>query len=400
MSSTISPDESQHESDLAEPLEVGDHLADSGAVRNRSEPGESGQPCCGQLDAGDEPCCPKCLMKGQDTSRAWCRRCGYYGKLGTYIDLDPEEREYTPSELAALASESARPLWKQIPGWGWQLAALVLAVLAAGVAARLLTPPESVTRLLLTVAGLVLGLLAFFAAHFAAYVVAAMDDSHLTLIDMVLRPMAVWAPTVRKLPAGRWRILTAAGGLAAVFSALVVVDGIPFERIWGEPQQQPKRNVVKQDDGVADEAIESVDDASDPGPEMLENPFDKEPPIARPHEVQCLIAGYVPDANDSAHFQSLVLVANIRGQLQYVGDVSEGIHEQVRRELNRQLPALVVAAPPVPSTRQDVRWLQARLTCQVKFADWTNDDQLEHPLFEQLLEPAATRPSSAPAETP
>src|SRR4051812_27485197 len=75
--------------------------------------------------------CEKCTtpLTGK---QGWCRRCGWYPRLQTHVELDAWDREDLPQAPAISKVEMLRRL---IPIWAYKLLAGVAVILAASILA-------------------------------------------------------------------------------------------------------------------------------------------------------------------------------------------------------------------------------------------------------------------------
>jgi hypothetical protein len=103
------------------------------------DPKESNGPTA-EVRGNDAPACEKCqtTLSGK---QGWCRRCGWYPRLGTFVELDPWDREDLPQPEPKSKLEVCKAL---IPKWGWMLIAGSVSILAASFVLRLILPPGNV----------------------------------------------------------------------------------------------------------------------------------------------------------------------------------------------------------------------------------------------------------------
>jgi bifunctional non-homologous end joining protein LigD len=97
-------------------------------------------------------------------------------------------------------------------------------------------------------------------------------------------------------------------------------------------------------------------------------------------------------------FGSLVLGVQRDGALEWVGNVGTGFDEDTidmllakLRPLAREKPSFD-AAPKMPKVRKgDVTWVEPKLVCKVRFAEWTHDGHLRAPVFVGLRDDKPAR---------
>jgi bifunctional non-homologous end joining protein LigD len=117
--------------------------------------------------------------------------------------------------------------------------------------------------------------------------------------------------------------------------------------------------------------------------------------------LRCAVVGYT--LRDGL-LRSLLLGAHAGGRLAYVGAVSAGLSDALRRAFHGTLATL----PPLqPLTREPAppgaerRWVRPALAVEVEFAEFTADGRLRHPVLLGLVPdpPEACRlpPEALPA---
>jgi bifunctional non-homologous end joining protein LigD len=107
-----------------------------------------------------------------------------------------------------------------------------------------------------------------------------------------------------------------------------------------------------------------------------------------------VIAGYTKGQGRRAGtFGSLVLGVYRGEELSYVGNCGTGFNEKDIAELLAKLRPLerenspFPVVPKMPKVRKgDVVWVEARLVCEVEFAEWTHDGHLRAPSYQGLRE--------------
>lgn len=114
-------------------------------------------------------------------------------------------------------------------------------------------------------------------------------------------------------------------------------------------------------------------------------------------EQEFVIGGFTAPEGGRAHFGALLVGHYAGGRLLYAGKVGTGFSGQTLAELSAALEPLRQTACPfadLPSAKRSrfgapmnaaalrsIRWVRPRLVCQVKFAEWTGDGRLRHPVY-------------------
>lgn len=124
-------------------------------------------------------------------------------------------------------------------------------------------------------------------------------------------------------------------------------------------------------------------------------------------EQEVVIGGYTPPAGTRKHFGALIVGVHADGEFRCVGKVGTGFDTRLLRELHARFEPLIQKKCPfanLPSqssgrwgqgiTQADMKrctWLKPKLVCQVKFAEWTRDQRLRHPVFLGMREDKPAR---------
>jgi len=336
-----------------------------------------------------EPC-EKCQARTFVRGAEWCTACGWYPRLGFYVEPDPV--------VETKAASGAKSWYQEIPLWAWKMAAGVVVLGILAIIGRLVTVDGSPARMVWALVMFCGGLLAILVTHALAYITAIFEDSQLGPLDFVIRPLSVWATTLRKFPDTFHRVAAAGWGLASVFLAVTVVGGLPYYLLWSwaGDKAAPKTNLVhavvaqgiderEEADGdltgaMKDFAGEKGEEKDDEKPAELDEAAREM--AKRPRSIDCVILGYLPQGKNN--FESLVLGADVEGKLKVVGMVSEGITPEHKTELMERMQELQRDKPLVPSQIEAV-WLDPKLTCRVRFKNWTEKKRLDGPRFQETL---------------
>jgi bifunctional non-homologous end joining protein LigD len=99
--------------------------------------------------------------------------------------------------------------------------------------------------------------------------------------------------------------------------------------------------------------------------------------------IPCAIIGYQP--NTTGGIKSLILAADVEGELRFIGQVGSGLDDASHHKLLRGFEKLASRNPIIQCKVARARWLRPELFCRVSFAEWTNDGKLRQPVFESLL---------------
>jgi hypothetical protein len=348
-------------------------------------------------DAGEwtGPRCEKCKAPLKSDVVTICKKCGWYSSLGTFVEIDAnyETDDDEEAETAPRPQPSHARVWFElVPWWGWVIIGSVLAIVVESVAARLVTPAGSSLRTTWSLAQLAIGVLAVLGGHAFNFLVQAAEDADVGVLDLVLKPVKLWQRTFRGLPKRIWCTDVAASGLVAVVMSIVVIGGIPYERLWDwgftPPPKQALMGAVmdrmKQMEGKgADNLEDAVGDFAGRG-ELDENgkPIQMTPPAPR-HNADCVILGYQLDKD--GRLSALVLGTAHLGRLVYAGNVAPKFATDMEAsEMLAKLTALKTSQRLLP-IEIEATWVKPTITCRVTFDKKQRDGKLTDLKWDTVL---------------
>jgi bifunctional non-homologous end joining protein LigD len=120
------------------------------------------------------------------------------------------------------------------------------------------------------------------------------------------------------------------------------------------------------------------------------------------NEQDFLIVGFT--TGERSYFGSLLLGVHQGREVVWVGNVGTGFDEKTLAAVHRKLQPLITSRSPLrnpPKLPQPVTWVKPELVCEVKFANWTQDQKLRAPVFLGLRDdvaPSEVVLEEAPAE--
>ncbi len=247
----------------------------------------------------------------------------------------------------------------------------------------------------MVVGQLAVGLIAAVGCHIFNFLFLAAEDADFGVLDVLLKPVKLWLRAIHQLPTRLWAVDTAACGLVAAVMSLVVIGGIPYDRLWDWGfKEPPKQNLmgavmnrVKElDTGEQSDDLEkSISDfAGDKGVEPNDKP--KESPKGEPDKAKekadCVILGYELDRDGKV--SSLLLGTAHRGDLVIAGWVTPNLSDNESKQLGRMLTAIQTQRPFI-RTQEQANWVQAKFTCRVSFSKQSKDGRLHQIQWEKML---------------
>jgi bifunctional non-homologous end joining protein LigD len=99
---------------------------------------------------------------------------------------------------------------------------------------------------------------------------------------------------------------------------------------------------------------------------------------------ETVIGGYTEPRGSRKHFGSLLVGVYKKGALQYSGHVGGGFNQKSLKEVYEKLQKIPRKTSPFivePNPNTPVKWVQPKLVCEVKFAEWTNEGIMRQPIF-------------------
>src|SRR6516165_4221240 len=101
-------------------------------------------------------------------------------------------------------------------------------------------------------------------------------------------------------------------------------------------------------------------------------------------EQEFVIGGFTEPQGDREYFGALVLGVHKEGLLRWVGNVGTGFDQRLLAGIHARLTPLITAKCPFaerPKPDRGMTWVKPELVCQVKYANWTQEDRLRAPVF-------------------
>jgi len=102
------------------------------------------------------------------------------------------------------------------------------------------------------------------------------------------------------------------------------------------------------------------------------------------HEQELVVGGWTESRTASRPFGALLLGYYEDAALIYAGHTGSGFDQRELERVFRLLKPLEVDAPPFksrPRTNERPHWAQPSLVAQMKFAEWTDEGLLRHPIY-------------------
>ncbi len=102
------------------------------------------------------------------------------------------------------------------------------------------------------------------------------------------------------------------------------------------------------------------------------------------NEQEFTIGGFTEPQGDRSHFGALVLGVHEGDKLRWVGNVGTGFDAKTLAALSARLQPLITSHCPFverPKPDRGITWVRPELVCQVKYANWTQDNRLRAPVY-------------------
>jgi ribosomal protein L40E len=315
------------------------------------------------------PTCDKCGAPINAHDALACRKCGWYASINAYVEIDRAWEDDADGLPQAEKKFS-------VPAWTWTMIACVVAVIVESIAARILTADGSAERTMWSVTQLFVGMSLAGVCHLIAFILLMREVSDFGLLDIILKPIKPWIMRVHELPRYQWLCHLGASSVVAVLMSVLVIGGIPYERLldWGtkKPVKQNLMGAVmdqaKKIEGEEKSLEEAVQDFA--GKQDVTDEGKPKAKKTEPKERQqddCVIIGYRPTSEGIVY--QLLLAGENYGKLQYVGSVTPQLSVKELRELTSQL-AVHKAHEPFVKMALDpgIVWVKPRVACRVSYA--------------------------------
>jgi bifunctional non-homologous end joining protein LigD len=104
------------------------------------------------------------------------------------------------------------------------------------------------------------------------------------------------------------------------------------------------------------------------------------------HEQEVVIVGYTEPGRSRKYFGSLVLVVRDKEKRSwiYAGHVGTGFDQAALKSIYETMQPLRTDRKPFDQKVKDenaTTWLRPKLVGEVKFAEWTSESEMRHPVF-------------------
>jgi hypothetical protein len=236
---------------------------------------------------------------------------------------------------------------------------------------------------------LAISLVAAFGCHIFNFLTLTADDAEIGMIDLMMKPLKLWGRAIQNLPTRLWMVNAAISGLVAALLSLLVIGGIPYDRLWDWGVKQPPKqdlmgavmDQVQKMDGNGDEDLEkSINDFAGKGGESTDKPK-TEPPKPK-QNADCVILGF--QLNRDGSLASLVLGTASSGQLIYAGNVSPKMGDDEKKSLTQTLQSIATNRPLL-HVEIEATWVQPKFACRVNFDERAKSGRLRNIEWNTML---------------
>jgi len=199
------------------------------------------------------------------------------------------------------------------------------------------------------------------------------NEADIKLMDYILRPIKSWAMIFRDLPKRSWACYCGISGLTAVIMAILVIGGIPYERLldWNV-KEKAKFNlmgaIMEQAQNNAAEDEKSLEEAiGDFAGQAGLDDEKKKKASAKPRlKEDCIIVGYM--ANQSGEIRTLLLAAEHFAKLKYAGNVrASDLPPDELQSLTAKLAAIKTRKPFVKKSIDGATWVKPKYLCRISY---------------------------------
>ncbi|MBE8724343.1 DNA ligase D [Flavobacterium hungaricum] len=99
---------------------------------------------------------------------------------------------------------------------------------------------------------------------------------------------------------------------------------------------------------------------------------------------EAIIIGITTPQNSRKYFGAILLGQYEGKTLKYIGKCGTGFSHEILKELYEKFSPHFIEKSPLEekiSVRETIQWIQPKFVCQVKFAEWTQDNHLRQPVY-------------------
>jgi bifunctional non-homologous end joining protein LigD len=99
---------------------------------------------------------------------------------------------------------------------------------------------------------------------------------------------------------------------------------------------------------------------------------------------EAIIIGITAPKNSRSYFGALLLGQYQVNELKFIGKCGTGFSREILKELHAKFTPHFIEKSPVKeklSLRDTIQWIKPKFICQVKFAEWTQDNHLRQPVY-------------------
>lgn len=99
---------------------------------------------------------------------------------------------------------------------------------------------------------------------------------------------------------------------------------------------------------------------------------------------EAVIIGITEPKNSRTYFGALLLGQYQDNKLKFIGKCGTGYTQQILKELHEKFTPYFIDKSPLEEKiplRDKIQWIKPKFICQVKFAEWTQDNQLRQPVY-------------------
>lgn len=99
---------------------------------------------------------------------------------------------------------------------------------------------------------------------------------------------------------------------------------------------------------------------------------------------EAIIIGITEPKNSRAYFGALLLGQYEEGKLKFIGKCGTGFSQEILKELHSKFEPYFTDKSPLEEKvplRDTIQWIKPKFICQVKFSEWTQDNNLRQPVY-------------------
>ena len=355
----------------------------SGAQIPRLAPGAVQTATAEQTATGEAvpaTACPRCRGKLADPEGlGYCPRCGFCRA----VEREKAQAQTAAAQLCEAANRQVATNWQAVqalPASVWVILVATVFLLPISYLAHRNLAADSRARYVWMAAQISLGVASLAASQLWAFVLVRRKEK-VGLRDLVF-PGNLWRHAVHGLPETGGPFSLCAFGGVAVLTGVLWIGRWDWLLTYDTERDIPTTRVAEENRDFRSD-YKKLKEAARAEAEKPATPPVPPPQVDTRPTVQCVVIGYIPDAD--GQIDRLVLATLKDGTLTYSGTVSSGLDKAESAALTKKLATLASKAPLLGNLDFKAVWVRPEVFCEVHQSGTNEKGQLIGPRFKAVI---------------